>query len=217
MESVKLYDDCDWQNIYPAAHVKQTIEIEDSGSIMEVPLGTTIVDGKIILSTTDKTIHPNHIYIMEKIAELLPSNIFEVGFGYANNLVNIDRILPNINKSGCDISWKQHYTALRRYKECANFNLVVGDFLELDIPNNSFDFVFSNAVLMHMSTERAMTSLIKMINISKKYVLLLEGGLYIQEKERFISNFPKIILDIDFADRVWGNTYKNPPILIEKI
>jgi ubiquinone/menaquinone biosynthesis C-methylase UbiE len=218
MSSVKLQDDFEWQNVYPSAHFQQTQQLEQD-ILFEIPIGSIIENGKVHISTIGKDIHINHRMIFEKIIEVLPQSVFEIGFGYGNNLVGIHRLLPQIELSGCDISWKQHYMALQRYEECKKFNLVVGDFLELDIPDNSFDFVFSQAVLMHMSTERAMRSLEKMVRISKKYIMSTDGGLVIPNIREFLQTLGKvdfICYDKDIEQK-YAHINNISPFVIEKI
>ena len=216
MTNIKLQDDYEWQNVYPASHLQQTQQIEQKDELFELPIDVKIVNGKIFIPNTTKDIHINQKIILEKIIEVLPQSVFEVGFGYGNNLIGIHRLLPEVELNGCDISWKQHYMALQRYGECKKFQLIVGDFLELDIPDNSFDFVFSQAVLMHMSTERAMLALEKMVRISKKYVMSTDGGLTIPNIREFICSLGKATFYDEIAEKYW--THNNIcPFLIEKV
>jgi ubiquinone/menaquinone biosynthesis C-methylase UbiE len=214
MTNIKLQDDYEWQNVYPASHFQQTQQLEQS-ILFELPPDVIIVDGKIVIPNGDKDMHINPRIIFEKIIEVSPQSVFEVGFGYGNNLVGIHRLLPQIELNGCDISWKQHYMALQRYGECKKFQLIVGDFLELDIPDNSFDFVYSQAVIMHMSTERAMIALEKMVRISKKYVMSTDGGLTIPNIREFLQTLGKVTFYDEIAEKYW--THNNIcPFLIEK-
>lgn len=214
MTDIKQHDDFEWQNVYPASHLQQTQQLEQS-ILFELPPDVIIVDGKIVIPNGDKDMHINPRIIFEKIIEVSPQSVFEVGFGYGNNLVGIHRLLPQIELNGCDISWKQHYMALQRYGECKKFQLIVGDFLELDIPDNSFDFVYSQAVIMHMSTERAMIALEKMVRISKKYVMSTDGGLTIPNIREFLQTLGKVTFYDEIAEKYW--THNNIcPFLIEK-
>ena len=213
---IKYHDDFEWQNQYPAAHAAQTKQIEED-LLFELPIGSTIENGKVVIPKhINGDVHINHRTIFETIIEKSPESVFEVGFGYGNNLVGINRILPKIKLHGCDISYRQHYEAKQRYGECNSFDLVVSDFLELDIPDNSFDFVFSQAVIMHMSTERAMKSLEKMVRISKKWIMSTDGGLKIPNIRDFIQSFGKVTFLDDIATKYWTH-YFIPPFIIEKI
>ena len=214
MDQIKFSDDFEWQEVYPAAHAQQTQSLE-SDILFEVPKEAFINKDKIVIPNTHKDIHINHRIIFEKIIEVAPKNVFEVGFGYGNNLVSIHRLMPDIEINGCDISWRQAQTACNRYEECTDFNLVVGDFLELNIPENSFDFVFSQAVLMHMSTFRAKQALKKMVAISKKYVMSTDGGLCIPNIRNFLESLGKVTYYDNIATEHWTD-YFVPPFLIEK-
>ena len=219
MNQIKFSDDFEWQEIYPAAHAQQTQSLE-SDILFEVPQEAFIntghcSNGKIVIPNTTKDIHINHRTIFETIYKLKPKSVFEVGFGYGNNLVSIHRLMPDIEICGCDISWKQAQVACSRYIECADFNLMIGDFLELDIPENSFDFVFSQAVIMHMSTYRAKKALKKMVSISKKYIMSTDGGLCIPDIRNFLESLGKVTYYDDIATKHWTD-YFVPPFVIEK-
>lgn len=215
MNDIKYQDDFEWQNVYPAAHYQQTQQLGQD-ILFELPQGSTILNSKIIIPPSyTKNIHINHRLILETIIEKQPQSVFEIGFGYANNLYNINMLLPNIQLHGCDISYKQYHMAKQRYPICSQFDLSVGDFLELDIPENSFDFVFSQAVIMHMSTQRAMQALEKMVKISKKWIMSTDGGLKIPDIRNFIQQFGKTTFYDDIAEKYW-TCHSISPFLIEK-
>lgn len=215
MNDIKYQDDFEWQNVYPVAHYTQTQQLEQE-FLFELPPESHIQNGKVVIPPQyNKDIHINHRLIFETIIEKQPESIFEVGFGYANNLYGIHLLLPHIKIYGCDISYKQHYMALQRYPECENFNLAVEDFLNLEVLEDSFDFVFSQAVLMHMSTQRAMLALEKMVKISKKWIMSTDGGLKIPNIRSFIQQFGKTTFYDDIAEKYW-TCHSISPFLIEK-
>ena len=217
MTEVKYHDDFEWQSQYPIAHHAQTHDIETNGDFLfELPRHSSIENGKVkIPSYYTKDLHINHRFLFETIIEKNPETVFEVGCGYGNNLVGIKRLLPEIKLFGCDISDKQLYVATQRYYECKEFGLMLGDFLELNIPKDSFDLVFSQAVLMHMSTNRAMKALEKMVDISNKWIVSTDGGLVIPNIREFLASLGKVTFFDDIAEKYWTD-YFVPPFIIEK-
>lgn len=212
----KPYDDCDWQRVYPEAHRRDMIEIEQTQQF-DLPKEHRIIDGKLFYE--GKPLLDNAQWLYEKIYELQPSTIFEVGFGYANHLLSINRMMPDVELAGCDISYLQTINGMNKYGEdlnnlCKIARLRVGDFLHLFI-DKKYDLVYSQAVLMHMSTERAMAALQKMCSISNKYVVCLEGGVAIPDVKNWISQFGKVTIFDDWAKKYWTNEYNIAPFIIE--
>lgn len=211
----KHHDDCDWQQVYPVAHQRDMIEIEQSNQF-DLPKQHQIINGKLVYE--GKPLLSNHQWLYEKIYELQPQSAFEVGFGYANHLLSINRMMPNIELSGCDIAYAQFYNGAQKYPELEEFiqkyKLIIGDFININI-DKKYDLVYSQAVLMHMSTERAMSALQKMCLISNKYVVCLEGGVAIPDVKNWITQFGKVTIFDDWAKENWTSEYNIGPFIIE--
>jgi ribosomal protein RSM22 (predicted rRNA methylase) len=210
----KLYDDFDWQNVYPYAHYNQTVELEKDHQF-DLPKEHTIIDGKLIYS--GKPLVKNAEWLYEKVYELRPSSIFEVGFGYCNHLLSINRMMPEIKLSGCDISYYQFSNGYRKYGEELKIlqeksKLFIGDFTEISI-DEKYDLVYSQAVVMHMSTEKAMRAITKMCSISKKYVICLDGGLIIPNIRNWLETLGKVTYFDDWADQYWTHNNISPFII----
>jgi len=215
MTNEKLKDDYEWQNQYPNDHAWQTQYLEKNLNLcFEIPPYFSVDNGKI--NIYNGKMHENHILLYETILKINPLNVFEVGFGYGNHLYSLKKLLPQLNINGCEISYKQKFMALNRYPLLQNVeqNLLLGDFLLLSIPNSVFDIVYSQAVLMHMSTQRAKQAIEKMCNISTKYVMSIDGGLILPDYETFLPQFGKVTYLKDFADKYW-DSYVIPPFIIE--
>jgi len=211
----KISDDYEWQTQYPNDHAWQTQYIEKQLNLLfELPLDSVVKDGKIQLPYGK--MHENHILLYETILEKNPQSVFEVGFGYGNHLYSLKKLMPQLDINGCDISWKQKQVCLERYPMLQSYShkLIVDDFLELTIDENSYDFVYSQAVLMHMSTERAKKALAKMCAISKKYVMSLDNGLIIPDYETFLPTLGNVTYYKDFAYKYW-DVYCIFPFIIE--
>ena len=121
-------------------------------------------------------IHPNCKELYSIVYKLQPKSILECGCGACVDLKNLGIILPESDIYGIDISKdqldiKNWYTLL---PEKIDKNVCVMDITK-ETPNRKFDFVFCNAVIMHLSTDNAIKALNNMKNISNKYVFLVEN------------------------------------------
>ena len=217
---VKLKDDYEWQTEYPIIHAEQTKKIEDGGeanlppSLYELGNDFKVEDGKLIVK--DKKLIPNAKLLYETCLKLNPKSIFEVGFGYCNHLVSIKKLLPNTSINGCDISQAMYDAAKKRQGDLlSNFNLKIEDFLLLNT-DERFDMVYSQAVVMHMSTERAKESIKKMCKISNKYVMIIDGAVQIPNLKPFVEQFGKVTYFDEWAKKYWPSpSYSIPPFIIE--
>ena len=212
--NIKPQDDFDWQNVYPYAHYNQTQELEKEHHF-DLPLDHKIDGGKLTYS--GKPLVKNAEWLYEKIYELNPSTIFEVGFGYCNHLLSIHRMLPKIQLSGCDISYYQFANGLRKYGEelrqlQLQSSLFIGDFTEINI-DKKYDLVYSQAVVMHMSTEKSMKAIEKMCSISQKYVICLDGGLVIPNIRDWLEQFGKVTYFDEWANEFWTHNNISPFII----
>ena len=80
--------------------------------------------------------------------------------------------------------------------------------------NKKFDIVYSQAVVMHLSTERAKEAIKKMCKISNKYVVVLDGALQIPDLKSFVNQFGKVTYFDEWAKKHWPKSIV-PPFIIE--
>lgn len=198
----KEKDDYEWQSEYPTHHYSQTLEIINKKE-----------DFYINGDSLPQNIHENQRLLYQFCIEQKPKTVFEVGFGYGNHLINISKLLKgDVALEGCDISIAQYNNA-KTLHDISKYNIKfkIGDFLDLKI-NKKYNLVYSNAVVMHMSTERAKLSIEKMCQISDKYVLLIDGGLAIDNVVQFCEQFGEVKTYDEFW-QTWSYNY-TVPILI---
>lgn len=120
-------------------------------------------------------LHPNWKQLYHAAFKLNPSSIFECGCGAGYHLKNLSTILPLSSVSGCDLLESQLNFAKGFSDLGDNIKTEVLD-LTLPIgPDRQYEFVYSQAVVMHLSTENAIAFLTNMKALSKKYVFLVEG------------------------------------------
>ena len=209
-QPIKHYDDFEWQQQYPQAYKEQTEDLENE-ELLRLPEDAKIVDGKLQYSG-EKRLVKNLEFLYETMYDLNPSSAFEVGFGYCNHLINLHKVLPDMKLGGCDISSMQMDGAHGRYGlELANFELYISDFLNLNI-TDKFECVYSQAVVMHMSTQKSMDSIERMCEISSKYVFCIDGGLVIPNIRNWLERFSKVTYFDDWAS-FWTHNNISPFII----
>ncbi len=144
-------------------------------------------------------LHPNHKLIYETIYHLKPDSVSEIGFGAGHHLANIQKILPHIKISGCELLESQMKLALLRHPELrSSAHLCHHDITTSPAPEKA-DLVFTQAVIMHIQKDgRHLGALRNIFHASKKYVLLMESW----SKHNFYEDIVKISREPNFP---WQN------------
>lgn len=208
---VKTQDDYNW-DFYPQVHYAQTLDlINNQGLMFQLPENPIVKDGKI-----DKSykIHANHRLIYEFVLNNDIKSVFEIGCGYANHLVSLYRLNNNLHLAGCDISDKQIEFAKMRYEEVKNFDIAICDFINFE-PTRKYDLVYSQAVLLHLSTDRVKRCIEKMCKLSNKYVLFLDGGMALPDFKNWLKQFGRVEFLWEFSKKYW--THWNIPATIIEV
>lgn len=143
-------------------------DVISSGGVMDLVKNDIVFKNKL---------HPNWMEIYFQAWKLQPKSVFEVGFGGGYHLKNIQKMCPDAHIAGCDLlqtqlDFAKEFSQLPHEIE---FNLQICDFTKEIVPLMKYEFVFSQAVVMHQSTEHAKAMLKNMGQISSKYILLVEG------------------------------------------
>lgn len=206
----KLKDDYEWQTEYPNYHYWQTNDIVNIQNMdFELSDNSEVVDGKIV----NHKLHENQVLLFETILKLQPKSVFEVGCGYCNHLISIKKLLPDVKIAGCDIGKRQLVAARIRYPQIKDFDIQCCDFLDYKI-KEKFDVVYSNAVLMHMSTEKATKCLEKMLTMANNVVFVLDGKLIIPNLKEILDNTGyKYNMFESFAQENW-TSWVTPPFIV---
>ena len=116
-------------------------------------------------------------WIAQEIVKLPAESVLEIGCGYGKQLKNLLQ-KKRERFFGADFSHAQ----LLKAKEFvpANLPLVEADASKLPFPDNSFDLVFSSAVILHNDRSKAKQILFEMIRTSK--------GLLLHNEDKNISS-----------------------------
>ncbi|KKT89072.1 MAG: Methyltransferase type 12 [Candidatus Jorgensenbacteria bacterium GW2011_GWC1_48_8] len=121
--------------------------------------------------------HPHRSLLVEKISKYNPQNALEIGCASGPNLILLSRKLPQAKFSGIDLSGSaiqtgKKYLELQKIK---NVELRVGNVLNLkNIPDKSFDVVFTDAVLIYVGKNKIKGVLRELARIAKYAVILVE-------------------------------------------
>lgn len=193
-------DDFEWSE-YNKKYSKQISEIEKENTLI-LPEGKySIVEGKIVLEPSLLPLHPNHKLLYETIYDLKPGSLLEVGCGCGDHLANIQKILPEIKISGCDLLEKQMKFLLSRHPELkSKVNLFVHD-ITISPLNRKVDLVYTQAVIMHIHrNNRHLNALRNMFHTSKKYIVLMENW----SRHNFYNDIRKISTEPGFP---WESIY----------
>jgi ubiquinone/menaquinone biosynthesis C-methylase UbiE len=121
-------------------------------------------DGSIHMSLSeDGTYDPDGYrcqvnLVHEAIAARGALRVLELGCGRGYNLVRLGNALPRAEFIGIDLSVKHIRTAIRETEPLPNVHAEVGDFEDLRLGNQKFDFAYAIESLCHASTSEGVLS-----------------------------------------------------------
>jgi hypothetical protein len=194
--SQKLNDEYVWTNYTKeySGQLKQ-IEGEDGQTFFITEFKES--DGEIIFKDP---LHPNWKELYAAVYDLKPESIFECGFGGCYHLKNISKILPDAKISGTDLLQTQMDFGVEFSKipDSIKDNMCVMDFSQTSLKHDvgQHEFVYSQAVVMHLNTEKGKQFLKNMGKISSKYVFLMEGY---KNHENFFDMVKECLPDFEFS------------------
>ena len=115
--------------------------------------------------------------IYSLIYKIKPGSIFEFGCGACYHLRNIMTLCPDINVSGADYLGSQIEFGKEFIPDGMEFpkNVSVRD-LTADVSDlPKVDLVYSQAVVMHLNSDKAVKMMQNMGKIAEKYIIMVEG------------------------------------------
>jgi len=157
----------------------------------------------------------------KKMLASIPSNsiknYLECGSNIGRNIEQIARIYPDLIPSVLDVNAEALKYVSENYNIDKSFH---GAIIDSDFEDNSFDLVFTQAVLIHVNPDQLIGSMKRMFDLSSKYILMGEyfnrtptSITYQGEEDRlfkrdfgklFLENFDVKLLDYGF---LWGHIY----------
>lgn len=145
-------------------------------------------------------LHPNWKELYSTAYELNVKSLFECGFGGCYHLKNMSKIMPNATISGTDLLQTQMDFGINYSKipDSIKKNMCIMDFSEKNLKHDvgQHEFVYSQAVVMHLNTERGKQFLKNMGKISSKYVFLMEGY---KNHENFFDMVKECLPNFEFS------------------
>lgn len=204
---MKQHDEYEWNN-YTQEYSAQLAEIKRDDNQDFFITNFTDENGQIIFKDN---LHNNWKEIYSSAYNLKPTSMLEVGCGGCYHLKNMRTILPNCEIHGVDLLQSQldYGKTFSSLPEDISNNLNVMD-LTKEKPNRQYEFVFSQAVVMHLSTENAKLFLENMKQTSSKYVFMIEG---IKNHEGWYDLVKSVFTDWDFSQ---PNRFVDYSILLTK-
>lgn len=135
-----------------------------------------IVNDQIIVKDN---IHPNSKELYSIIYKLKPKSVYECGVGGCYHLKNINMILPRLKITGSDLLETQlkFGKQFSQLPDSIDSSLRVIDMTK-ELPDDvgKFELVYTQAVIMHLSTKNAKLFLENMNRLSEKYIILIESS-----------------------------------------
>lgn len=152
-------------------------------------------------------LHPNWKELYQCILSLRVGTAFECGCGGGYHMHNIKTISPNTHVYGCDLLDTQLDLALEWAGVANAFQM---DMTKDITHNGRYEFVYSHAVIMHLSTENAIRFMKNMDKLSKKYIFMIEGE---ANHENWYELVKETLPEYRFSQ---PNKFINNSILLEK-
>jgi trans-aconitate methyltransferase len=174
---MKDKDDNNWKN-YTIEYLYQIIETyRDKNNDFFITRFNVVADegGSEWLEFPDN-LHPNFMELYETAYFLNPKSILEIGCGGCYHLKNLRHVLPSAEIHGCDVSPSQisfgkWFSKLP--KDIEN-GLFIMNFAKHK-PERQYEFIFTQAVVMHQSYDNAMAMMRNVRDASSKYVMMIEN------------------------------------------
>ena len=179
----KLKDDFKWDT-YTKEHYEPQINSIIKNTSGKFGSGKDFIINNFSIKNNElvfeEQLHFNWMELYNQVYKLNVKSVYECGCGCTHHLININIIRPNIEIAGCDYSQSQidlgyKYFNLEKYN--FNNNIIVKD---LTVENTvdemkKYEFVYTHAVIMHLTDERAKYFLINMGKLSSRYIFLIEN------------------------------------------
>jgi len=169
-------------------------------------------DGELVFHDN---LHNNWKEIYHQIHRLKIKSVFECGCGASLHLRNIKEIHPNVIVNGCDYSSSQINLGFKYYNigdyEFSK-RLVVKDLTNKYGLDNlgKHEFVYTQAVTMHLAYDKALKFLSNMKELSTKYILLTENPQHHDYNDLIAKALPEY-------ERIIGeNKYNMNAILLKR-
>ena len=125
--------------------------------------------------------HGRDAFWRERVEQLAPASVLEIGCNIGGNLRPLSRFLPEGRLAGIDVN----ETALGvATEQVPSAELQVGSAYEVPFADGEFDLVFTTGVLIHLPPDGVGKAIDEIVRCSGKYVLC---GEYFAETEEEVA------------------------------
>lgn len=201
---MKTYDCFDWENYTQSHYEKEMLMLIQQHNLDLIIKNFLNNENEIEFRDN---LHPNWKELYHRVNKLDVKSVYECGCGCAHHLINIFKIKNNIEIGGCDYSQNQinlgkKYFDLDKYEFSKKLK-VIDLTKELESVDETYEFVFTQAVVMHLSHDRAIKFLSNMGKLSNKYIFLIENTTYHNFDEmisQVLPEFERIEVDKKYID-----------------
>lgn len=201
---MKTYDCFDWENYTQSHYEREMLMLIQQNNLDLIINNFLHKENEIEFKDN---LHPNWIELYHQVHKLDVKSVYECGCGCAHHLINIFKINNNIEIGGCDYSQTQinlgeKYFELDKFEFAKNLK-VIDLTKELESVDKTYEFVFTQAVVMHLSHDRAQKFLSNMGKLSNKYIFLIENTNYHNFDEmipQVLPEFERVELDKKYID-----------------
>lgn len=176
---MKKVDDFVWENYTNEYYLKEAIEAIKRGEQLVINNDAYINNKNNNEIIYPKGLHINYRYLYNDIINKGAKSVFEVGCGGGHSLYNIKYLGSLINRdievAGIELTNNQVNIMsqfLNIPKDIVD-NIIVGD-ASKSITNKTYDYIFTNAVLMHINHEKVVNILKNIMNLNPIYIRLSE-------------------------------------------
>lgn len=149
-------------------------------------------------------IHPHRNFLTKKISDCKPSSILEIGCNCAPNLYKLSKLLKDVKMEGVDINSAAVKEGNKWFEEedVNNIRLSVCGVTQLErFKDNSFDVLFTDAVLIYIGSDEIDKVMENLVRITKKKLFFLEW--YEFELNNDVNGLGV------FEQGIWKRNYEN--------
>jgi ubiquinone/menaquinone biosynthesis C-methylase UbiE len=120
-----------------------------------------------------RELHESNRWLLDRMREARPTQIFEVGCGFGRNLKMLREGLGYpCWLAGMDVS---HHLLVKVQSEVGGrVPLVCGDIRRLPLPDRAFEAVFTHGVLMHVPPQDIREAILELVRVTRKTLWCIE-------------------------------------------
>lgn len=176
MEKKKV-DDFVWEEYTDRYYLNEMDEVMAEGYDF-VLKDSYVKYGKIIFK---ENIHFNSVHLCNDVLNLGVKSVYECGCSCGYQIYNIKVLFPEIEVAGCDLLLSQKEKCAKKLNipEYITKNIMIMDFSKENAYKKigkQYEYVFTNAVIMHLTYDKAVRFVQNMSKISSKYITISENG-----------------------------------------